>query len=949
MSTVRQRLRAARNLRALVDKDALTADLAAIAREHRGQSRERHAAVVARLKRALAGGRETARAWLNEDGAGTACAERLSALMDAVVQALHAHVTTDLYPLANPSAGERVCVVAVGGYGRGAMAPGSDVDLLFLLPFKATAWAESVVEAMLYVLWDMGLKIGHARRSIDECIRLSRADMTIRTAVLESRFVAGDEELFAEKVRRFDDEVAAGTAAEFAAAKLAERDERIGKWGGSRYLVEPNVKEGKGALRDLNTLFWIGKYVYRVRDVGDLVEAGLFSAAELRLFRKCEDFLWAVRCHLHFITGRPEDRLSFDLQREIAVALGYTEHPGLKDVERFMKHYFLVAKDVGDLTAIVCHALEARQQKPKARLDRFLTRFRKSNRRAAPESGAFVIDGDRLNVHDDQVFARDPVNLIRFFKIMDAHELAGHPAAARLITKSLKLIDGRLRDDPEANQLFLEILTSKRAPEKILRRMNETGALGRFIPDFGRIVAMMQFNMYHHYTVDEHLLRSIGMLSQIEAGESADQHPLANELMPTVRDRTALYVALFLHDVAKGRPEDHSIAGARIARRLCPRLGLSPAQTETVAWLIEQHLTMSIVAQSRDLSDRRTIEDFAKIVQSPERLKMLMILTIADIKAVGPGVWNGWKGQLLRTLYWATELVLTGGHSAGDRRSLVDSATGELRERLTDWSDAEVRAYVERHYPPYWLKTEPSRAERQARFVKRAAAACQTLATDIATDAFRGVTEVTVLAPDHPKLLSTIAGACVAAGANIMDAHINTTTDGFALDTIFVGRAFPQDEDELRRAGRIADAVEKALRGEIRLFDMVAKRQEQNAKSKSRAFEIEPEVTITNAWSDRHTVIEVVGLDRPGLLYELTDALSKLNLNIASAHVATFGERAVDVFYVTDLTGAKIANAARQGAIRTRLKAAFEVETRSKARAAARKADTETGASRNAM
>ena len=929
MSTVRQRLRAVRNVRALVDREALARELHDIAEAHRGQSRERHAAIVAHLKVVLAKGRETARAWLMEDGAGLACAERLSGLMDGVISALYTHATTDLYPRTNPSSSERICVSAVGGYGRGSMAPGSDVDLLFVLPYKQTAWGESVVEAMLYVLWDLGLKVGHATRSIEECVKLSRADMTIRTAVLEARFLAGDDKLLEEKMQRFDAEVVEGTAAEFAAAKLAERETRLSRNGTSRYLVEPNVKEGKGGLRDLNTLFWIAKYAYRVHDVGELVAAGLFSAAEWRLFRKCEDFLWAVRCHLHFITGRAEDRLSFELQREIAVALGYTEHPGQQDVERFMKHYFLVAKDVGDLTAIVCHALEARHQKPKPGLGRrLLTRFRKSNRRAAPENGAFLIDDGRLNVHDDQVFVRDPVNLIRYFRIADAHELPGHPAAARLITKSLKLIDGKLREDPEANQLFLEILTSRRSPEKILRRMNETGVLGKFIPDFGRIVAMMQFNMYHHYTVDEHLLRSIGILSEIEQGRAAELHPLANEMMPTIRDRVALYVALFLHDIAKGRPEDHSVMGARIARRLCPRFGLTAAQTDTVAWLIEQHLTMSIVAQSRDLSDRRTIEDFAKIVQSPERLKMLMILTIADIKSVGPGVWNGWKGQLLRTLYWATELVLTGGHSAGDRRSLVEHSKHELHERLSDWSEAEFEAYAQRHYPPYWLKTEPERAERQARFVIASTDAGKTLATDISTDAFRGVTEVTVLAPDHPKLLSVIAGACVAAGSNIVDAHINTTTDGFALDTIFVSRAFPEEEDERRRARRIADTVEQALRGEIRLFEMVEKRQEAGAKSRVRAFAIEPEVTITNAWSDRHTVIEVVGLDRPGLLYELTDALSRLNLNIASAHVATFGERAVDVFYVTDLTGAKIANPGRQSAIRTRMKAVFEDKAR---------------------
>jgi [protein-PII] uridylyltransferase len=401
--------------------------------------------------------------------------------------------------------------------------------------------------------------------------------------------------------------------------------------------------------------------------------------------------------------------------------------------------------------------------------------------------------------------------------------------------------------------------------------------------------------------------------------------------MPGLRDRVALYVALFLHDVAKGRPEDHSVAGARIARRLCPRLGLSAAQTETVAWLIEQHLTMSIVAQSRDLSDRRTIADFAKIVQSPERLKMLFILTIADIKAVGPGVWNGWKGQLLRTLYWETELVLTGGHSAGDRRTLVEQAKAELHGRLGDWGQAEFDAYASRHYAPYWLKIEPERAERHARFIARSDEAGAKLATDVSTDSFRGVTELTVLAADHPKLLSIIAGACAAAGANIMDAHIHTTTDGFALDSIFIGRAFPDDSDELRRAARIAESVEQTLRGDIRLVDIVEKRAKATAKSRPRAFEIAPEVTVTNAWSDRHTVIEVIGLDRSGLLYDLTTAISRLNLNIASAHVATFGERAVDVFYVTDLTGAKIASASRQSAIRRQLKAVLEPEEPAKA------------------
>ncbi len=497
-----------------------------------------------------------------------------------------------------------------------------------------------------------------------------------------------------------------GTGREFIAAKLAERDQRHRAQGASRYLVEPNVKEGKGGLRDLHTLFWIAKYFYRVTSRDELVEVGVFSKEELRQFRKAEDFLWAVRCHLHFMTGRAEERLSFDVQREMARRLGYTAHPGMKDVERFMKHYFLVAKDVGDLTRIFCAALEEHHGKAAPVLNRVLGLPQRRRRRTIPGSTDFVVDNDRINTANAKVFERDPVNLIRIFHLADKYDLAFHPDAMQDVARSLRLIDGKLREDEEANRLFIEILTSRRQPELVLRRMNEAGVLGRFVPDFGKIVSMMQFNMYHHYTVDEHLLRAIGILSEIERGELAEEHPLANEIMPELKDRVALYVALFLHDIAKGRPEDHSIAGARVARRLCPRFGLDAAQTETVAWLVEQHLTMSIVAQSRDLGDRKTIADFAAIVQTMERLRMLLVLTVADIKAVGPGVWNGWKGQLLRTLYYETEPVLTGGHSQVSRDRRVAEAKSELEAALADWPAKERAAYLRLHYPAYWLRVD---------------------------------------------------------------------------------------------------------------------------------------------------------------------------------------------------------------------------------------------------
>ena len=907
----------------LIDARALAAELDAMAADRRGDDRDLRAQVAQRLKTALNEGRDKAERLLLKDRNGRRCAERLCRMEDEVIRILFEFALTHLYPSDNPSEAERMAVVATGGYGRGLQAPGSDIDLLFVLPYKQTAWGESVAEAILYCLWDMGLKVGHATRSVDECIRQSKADITIRTAILEARYLLGDKALFEELVTRFDDEVVRNTAAEFVAAKLAEREDRIRRAGQSRYLVEPNIKDGKGGLRDLHTLFWIAKYVYRVRDASELVKHGVFDKSEYALFRRCESFLWSVRCHMHFVTGRAEERLSFDIQREIAVRLGYTSHPGMRDVERFMKHYFLIAKDVGDLTAILCAELEDSHAKSVPVLSRVMSRLRPAKRKKIAGNSVFEVENNRITIARADAFKRDPVNLIRIFRLAQKHNLALHPDAMRVMTRSLKLIDAELRENEEANKLFLDILTSKSDPETVLRRMNETGVLGKFVPAFGKIVAMMQFNMYHHYTVDEHLLRCIGVLDEIERGDSTDTK-LASELMGKIQPshRKVIYVTLFLHDIAKGRPEDHSVVGARIAKRVCPRLGFSQNDTNLVAWLIEQHLTMSSVAQSRDLSDRKTIENFATVVQSTERLKLLTILTTADIKAVGPGVWNGWKAQLIRTLYYETEPVLTGGFSEVNRAQRVALAQDEFRAAMTDWPQAALESYIAKHYPAYWLKVDLPHKVAHANFVHASEEAKKTLATMVGFDAERGVTELSVLCPDHPWLLSVIAGACAMAGANIVDAQIYTTTDGRALDTISVAREFDRDEDEERRAGRIANSIEKALRGELRLPEVVAEKRAA-PKGSIKAFAIEPSVTLNNHWSHRYTMVEIIGLDRTGLLYDLTARLSKLNLNIISAHVATFGERVVDVFYVTDLLGAQITSPTRQAAIKRALIAVF--------------------------
>ncbi len=892
--------------------------------------------VLDSLKALVKDAREAARTALEADGNGRRCAAGLSLFQDELIRLIYDYTIAHVYRATNPSDAERMAIVATGGYGRGLLAPGSDIDLLFLLPYKQTPWGESVAEYMLYLLWDLGFKVGHATRTVEQCLKLGFSDITIRTALLDSRLILGDTQLFAEFEDRFRSEVVTGTARQFIDAKMAERDERTRRAGESRYKVEPNIKDGKGGLRDLHTLQWLSKYIFNQEVGAAAVEAGIFTPEEVQTFRRCEDFLWRVRCFLHFLTGRAEEVLSFEVQPSMAQSLGYTSREGLRAVERFMKHYFLIAKDVGDLTTILCGALEMQQLKTSPGYKRLLSPLSWKMRREVRQKTDFRIDNDRLNVADPDVFARDPVNLIRFFAQAANTGAYLHPDAIRLLRGSLRLIDDKLRHDSEANSIFLSLLTAHGNPEASLRHMNDAGVLGRFMPEFGRIVAMMQFNMYHHYTVDEHLLRTLGNITAIERGDLAAELPLSTAIFSSIQNRRALLVAAFIHDIGKGRKESHSTVGARIARKVCPRLGMTAAETELVAWLIQEHLTMSNFAHSRDISDPDTIRAFANIVQSPERLKLLLLLTCADIRAVGPGVWNGWKGQLLRTLYHETEPLVAGGHTQIPRAERIDQAQAALRNALADWHSESVDRFIDRHYPNYWLRTDIATEVVHANVVRDAMRSRAKFATAVKTDSFTAITELTVFAPNHARLLSLFAGACAAAGANIAGAHITTTRDGYALDTFLLNREFRDDEDELRRAKRITDTIQRLLNGKEQLPALLQKRR--IGSRGVEAFTVEPEIVINNALSDRLTVLEVSGRDRPGLLYELTSALSDLSLDIASAHVTTFGEKAVDVFYVTDLVGKQIINEVRQGAVRARLKSILDPADRAQSASEAARA-----------
>jgi len=879
------------------------------------------ALVLAHLRKTLADARTSAEEELRATGKGTRCAMNLSAAEDEIIRAVHLFATRHVYPLENPSGAEAIALAAVGGYGRGTLAPGSDIDLLFILPYKQTPWGEQVTEYILYMLWDLGQKVGHAVRSVDECLRMARSDMTVRTATLEARYLTGDNKLFAELVSRFETEIMPKTGPEFIAAKMAERDERHRVMGNTRYVVEPNIKDGKGGLRDLNTLFWIGKYFYQVKTAAELVDKGVLSADEYRLFQRAEDFLWSVRCNLHFLTGRADEKLTFDVQPELAERLGFSGRVGMLGVERFMKRYFLVAKDVGDLTRIFCASLEFNHAKDMDLVGRVLAPFRSGKSKIKGETD-FIVDTGRLNIARPDVFEQNPVNLIKMFLVAGQQELLFHPDAIKEITRSLRLINADLRANAKANNYFLEILTAPQSVERILRQMNESGVLGRFVPEFGKIVALMQFNMYHHYTVDEHLIRAVGVMAEIANGGLKQELPLTHELLPHLNDTRLLYVALFLHDIAKGRPEDHSEAGAKIARKFCPRLGLSPAESETVAWLVQYHLLMSEIAQSRDIQDPETAKAFAEVVQSPQRLALLMILTACDIRAVGPGVWTGWKGSLLRALYYATEPLLSGGHSQVTQRDRIEAAQSVLAEALSSWPEGDVEAYTARHYNHYWLRAEPELQIVHAKMIRNADSAGQAFAGSIRVKAFEGITEVSFYTPDHPRLLSLIAGACTMSEASIIGAQIFSTRDGRAIDTFRLRRAFTSDEDEKVRANRIIETVKQLLQGKRQVLIDLGKDSRHNRRLKP--FVLPAEVQVSNTLSEKFTVIEVSGLDRTGLLHALTREISDLSLTIGSAHIGTYGEKAVDVFYVTDLMGHKIDTKVRQNKIRERLLSVFQ-------------------------
>jgi [protein-PII] uridylyltransferase len=861
-------------------------------------------------------------AFEQEQLTGLQAARLLGALVDGVVSALYEHAINDTdFP--EP---DRLSIAATGGYGRGVLAPFSDIDLLFLTADDPPPETLQVVEYMLYFLWDLGLKVGHATRSIEDCLVEGAKDTTIRTALLDARLVTGDSELFGDFHRRFRAACKEAGAAEYIAAKQQERSARHKRYGESPFLVEPNVKEGRGGLRDLQTLYWIARYVFDTQTMGELADlGGILTQQEARHGRRAWEFLWTVRFHLHYVAGRAEERLTFDLQPVVGARMGYTRHGKQDGVERFMRHYFLTAREIARLTRILEPAILRTALGPpaiEAETDKALL------------SGGFVLAEGKLLPISGRDFDVEPIQMLRILQVARDRNLELHPLALRsFIQNERRAIS--LRGDPKAAAIFMDLLCGKE-PEhhrpgghhpdgaKWLSVLNETGFLGRYMPDWARIVGQMQFDTYHVFTVDEHTIEAVKVLNSMERGELAEIAPVASELVDQIQSRRALYLAMILHDICKGRGGDHSVLGAEVALEVGPALGLTAEETETVSWLVLHHLLLSATAFKRDIDDPKTILDLADTIQSPERLRLLLILTVADMRAVSAKVWNGWKATLLRELYTRVSEVLAGGLATTERDVRVQRAKQAASILLSEWSEKDITAFTDLGYPSYWLSFDPETHARHARLVRDAEHRQAPLTVDTQPLPARAVTEVTVYTADHPGLFSKISGALAVAGASIVDARIHTMTNGMALDTFWIQDAAGGTFDAPHRLARLAVLIEQTLSGRLRVTSEIRKMSKSLLGRRMRAIHVPPRVVIDNHASNTHTVLEVNGRDRPGLLHDVTAAINEQGVQIASAHVTTYGVRAVDVFYVKDLFGLKLENERRLAKLRDAMLKALE-------------------------
>ena len=833
--------------------------------------------------------------------------------IDAVILSTFDVVNTYAFPIANPTKADKLSIIAVGGYGRGNLAPGSDIDILILTPYKITPRIEQIVETLLYILWDLKLKVGYAIRSLEDNISKAKLDNTICTALLDARLISGDQDLWIQFNSVFKLEILNKLKEKYFYEKIKERDVRHKKMGDSRYLLEPNIKEGKGGLRDLNTIRWIISFLYQGNSAKEYLSLGLMTNKEASFYNKAEKYFMTLRSMMHYYSKNNSDRLTFDLQLSIAEKLGYKSHSGSTPIERLMKHYYLFAKDVGYLTKSVLENIENNNFKTDKSFFKKLVFNIKKNK-----NGVFEFYGNSIHLAKTEKNI-EPLDIFRAYDFSAKYDLSLSNDLINIIKLNIRKVD-TLRNSKKANTFFINVLTNINNSEKVLRSMSEIGLLGRFIPDFQKVVARVQHDMYHTYTVDEHTINAIGILRKIDNGELKSKFDLASEVIKKIVSKKVLYIALFLHDIAKGRGGDHSILGGEVAQTLCPRFGLNADETETVVWLVENHLLMSQVAFKRDLQDPNTIIDLKKRIQSPELLKLLYVLTVADITAVGPEIWNSWKDNLLKIVYNETLMEINGGGDIKSRTGVEDSAKTKLRNSLSDWSDQEFEKYINRFFSYYWTNINFDVHLHHAKLIRDADSKDLKIKIDIENLDDQGVTEISIYTQDHLGLFARTCAGLALAGTSVQDARIVTTKDGMTVNTFLIRSAnsFSFIEDK-NRISTLEDTIRKTISEERDPKILIKEFKSIQIPSRKDSFIIEPRVLIDNLSSKTHTLIEINSKDKIGLLHTLASELFLMGLHISTARISTYGVRVVDVFYIKNMTGGKITEKHKIDVIKSKL------------------------------
>jgi [protein-PII] uridylyltransferase len=774
---------------------------------------------------------------------------------------------------------EGAALVATGGYGRGELYPGSDVDLLVLLPEKISDGDREKLEKLIGTLWDIGLEIGHSVRTVQGCVEAAAEDITIRTTLMEARYLAGSRRLFSELVRQLEEN---SDPVAFFKAKKLEQEQRHAKHQDTPYSLEPNLKEAPGGLRDLHSIQWIARASGIGRKWTDLVAAGLLERHEARQLARHEAAFQDLRIRLHYLAGRREDRIVFDFQNALAAQYGDVDTPERRASEAMMQRYYRAAKTVTQLNTIVLQNIGARL-------------LPQSEEPARPLNERFCVRNELLHIEDEALFEREPIAILEsFLLMMQHHELRGMTAPTlRALWRARRRIDASFRRDPLAQLLFLQILQQPRGIVHEFRRMNQYGILGRYLPEFGRIVGQMQHDLFHVYTVDQHILMVLRNVRRFTMPEFAHEFPLCSELISGFERHWLIYIAALYHDIAKGRGGDHSELGSADARNFCRQHGLSEEDTELVAFLVERHLAMSQVAQKQDVYDPEVIRAFAEMVGAERRLVALYLLTVADVRGTSPKVWNGWKAKLLEDLFRAARRVLTGKPLERDAALAEKQAEATRLLRLYALSDGVKERFWKQLDTAYFLRHDPQEIAWHTRSLHYRVGTAQPV-VKARLAAFGEGLQVMIYMPDREALFARICGYFERAGFNIAEAKIHTTRDGYALDTFVV-----MGHGSGAHYRDMISLIEAELAAELESQAPLAAPRGGRLSRRVRHFPISPSVDIRPDERGSLYALQIVAADRPGLLYGVARTLARYRINLQTARINTLGDRAEDVFLVS--------------------------------------------------